>query len=502
MYAIDPAQQLVITSKIKYYMNISKYRKLTLIVPFTLMLGLGACEKDFEELNKNPNVAEVATPSFVLTNALESTIDRQFGVEASMDGGDIIVQHMAKIQYPDEDAYFFRTGTYQNIWNGFYAQGLEDFNLISKLGVEQKNPNYQAVGLIMRAYTFSLLTDIYGDIPYSDALRAKEGVLQPKYDKQQDVYKGILGELKQATTLIDPSGSAISGDILFDGDMTHWLKFANSLRLRLAMRIVDADPATADPIIKEVLASPATLFQSNADNAQLQYGTAAPNNNPINENRKTRDDHRVSTTLVSKLTALKDPRLAIYAEKPEAGGDYVGVPNGIDAETANGLGLSKTSRLGNYFTRADAPGVLMTYAEVLFFRAEAIARGLVAGNAATTYTSAIRASMEQFGITDNAAITAYLAQPAVVYNAANYKQSIGNQKWIALFQQGLEAWSEYRRLDYPNDLKPGPEAALAKLPTRFIYPGNEQSVNLANYKAAVANQGADNLTTKLWWDKF
>ncbi len=481
-------------------MKISKYRKLALLLPFAFVMG--ACEDNFEEINTNPNVPEVPTPSFVLTNALESTIDRQFGVEVSMDGGDIIVQHLAKIQYPDEDAYFFRTTTYQNIWNGFYAQGLEDFSSIVRLGEQQNNPNYQAVGLIMRSYTFSLLTDIYGDIPYTEALRLKEGIVAPKYDKQQDVYKGILAELEQANTLINLSSNDISGDILFDGDMLQWKKFANSLRLRLAMRMIDADRAFAEPIIRQVLADDSNLIQSNDENAQLIYRGSAPNNNPINENRKTRDDHRVSKTLVTKLQALSDPRLAVFAELPEAGGDYVGVQNGLDAETANGLGLSRTSKLGSYFTRAEAPGVLMTYSEVLFLTAEAIARGIISGNTEMIYMDAIQASMEQFGITDNDAIEDYLAQPEIAYNPVNFKESIGNQKWVALFGQGLEAWSEYRRLDYPNDLKPGPEAALTRLPTRLRYPGNEQSVNLTNYQAAIANQGPDNLTTKLWWDKF
>jgi Starch-binding associating with outer membrane len=485
-------------------MNLSHYKKLALILP--LALALGACEKDFEKLNTNTNDSEVAYPSLLLTNAQRSNVTRYWDVEANMDGGLLIVQHWAKIQYTNEDRYAFRTGSYQNIWNGFYSGGLQDFNKVVSLGVEQNNKGYQAVGIIMRSWLFSLLTDTYGDIPYSEALRLQENnIIAPKYDTQEAVYRGLLAELKTAADMIDQNTPSVQGDIMYNGDMMKWKKFANSLRLRLAMRVVDADAALARTNAAEVLNS-GVHFTSNADNAQVVYlNTTFPNDNPVYENRKTRDDHRVSKTVVDRLTALNDPRLPIYADKPEAdpAGPYVGVTNGLTNTQAAALGLSRTSKVGAYFTRETAPAVIMTYAEVLFFKAEAIARGFVPGVAATEYNRAITASMNQYGITDNAAIAAYLAQPGVVYNAANYKESIGNQKWIALYGQGLEAWSEWRRLDYPQlTVARNPVAAAGgKIPVRFIYPALEQSLNQASYASAVSRQGADVLTTKLWWDK-
>jgi hypothetical protein len=166
--------------------------------------------------------------------------------------------------------------------------------------------------------------------------------------------------------------------------------------------------------------------------------------------------------------------------------------------------LCSSSKVGDAFTAAEAPGVLMTYAEVLFFKAEAIARGFVTGDAKAEYENGIRASMNQHGFT-GAAVDEYIAQPSVAYNAANFgKQSIGEQKWIALFGQGVEAWSEWRRLDSPQlRVAANPAGAAAgKIPVRFRYPANEQSTNAANRAAAVARQGADLLTTKVWWDKF
>ncbi|WP_426492891.1 SusD/RagB family nutrient-binding outer membrane lipoprotein [Hymenobacter sp. 102] len=468
-----------------------------------MALTLGACESDFDKINTNPNNSEVAQPNLLLTQIIRSNVSRSWDVAANMDGGLLVVQHWAKIQYTNEDRYAFRTTSYQSLWDGYYAGGLQDANVLISLGRTSNNASYQGVGLVMRSWMFSLLTDIYGDIPYSQALQADK-FTSPVYDAQQDVYKGLLADLKTASDLLAKKEGSIQGDILYNGDVEKWRRFANSLRLRLAMRIADADAATARATVSDVFSGD-NVFRANSDNARLVYLDATfPNDNPIFENFKTRDDHRVSETLVTRLKAVNDPRLAVYADLPADGGDYKGVPNGLLNAQASALGLSKTSKPGIAFRRETSPAVLMTYAEVLFFKAEAIQRGFITGVAATEYNRAITASMNQYGITDAAAITAYLAQADVAYNPASYKTSIGNQKWIALYGQGLEAWSEWRRLDAPALLVArNPVAAAAgKIPVRFLYPAQEQSLNQANYAAAVSRQGADALTTKLWWDKF
>lgn len=479
----------------------SSYKKLALLFP--LALSLGACESDFDKINTNPNNSEVAQPNLLLTQIIRSNVTRSWDVAANMDGGLLIVQHWAKIQYTNEDRYAFRTQSYQALWDGFYAGGLQDANVVINQGKALNNASYQGVGLVMRSWQFSLLTDMFGDIPYSQALQADKFV-SPAYDSQQDVYKGLLADLKTAADLLATKQGSIQGDILYNGDTEKWRRFANSLRLRLAMRIADADPATSRAVVAEILAAD-NVFRSNSDNARLVFLDATfPNDNPVYETYKTRDDHRVSETLVTRLKAVNDPRLAVYADRPADGGDYKGVPNGLLSADATALGLSKTSLPGIAFRRETSPAVLMTYAEVLFFKAEAIQRGFITGVAATEYNAAITASMNQHGITDGVAVTTYLAQPDVVYNPASYKTSIGNQKWIALFGQGLEAWSEWRRLDAPTlQVARRPVAAAAgKIPVRFIYPALEQSLNEANYSTAIARQGADLLTTKLWWDKF
>ena len=384
---------------------------------------------------------------------------------------------------------------------------MQDFAELIRQGKETNNENLQAVGLIMRSYFFSVLTDLYGDIPYSQALQLSENVLTPAYDAQEDVYKGLLADLKAANDLIKVGGYEVGGDIIYGGDMDKWQKFGNSLHLRLAMRLIDADPTLAKTEVAALLNGSTPLLSSVEENAQFDFLSGASNTNPIYFNRLTRDDHRVSRSITSRLNRLNDPRLGVYANHPEAGDStafYRGVPNGLTSVAAAALGpLSTTSKVGSAFTAATAPGVLMTYAEVLFFKAEAIERGIVGGNAAVEYNNAIRASMAQYGFT-GAAVDAYLAQPAVKYDASNYKQSIGVQKWIALYGQGVEAWSEWRRLDYPKlPVAVSPAgAAMGKIPVRFRYPANEQTTNATSRAAAVERQGPDLITTKLWWDKL
>ncbi|PMD98125.1 SusD/RagB family nutrient-binding outer membrane lipoprotein [Siphonobacter sp. BAB-5405] len=469
-----------------------------LLLPLTLALGLSACQSELEDINKNPNEATQGQPDYVLTNALKSSADLVMGSDASMETTVLFVQYWAKIQYTDVDKYTTSPTNVQNIWTNTYTQGLNDYAEVIRLGEQAKNPNYQAVGLIMRSWSFQVLTDLYGDIPYSQALNIDQ-YLTPKYDAQKDVYTGLLNDLQKAVTLIDDTGaSPISGDVVYKGNMKLWRKFAQSLRLRIALRIADRDAATAKTVISSL--SKTDLIAGNEETAQFTYLTS-PNQNPVNRDRETRDDYRVSKTIVDKLVQLKDPRLSVYVNKtadytPQG---YIGVTNGLPADSAARLGFTKTSKLGDYFTAASAPAVFVNYAEVLFNLAEAAQRGFTSDDAATLYKQAVTASLQQYRVTADE-ISKYLAQPSVAYDAANYKKSIGEQKWLALFGESQESFAEWRRLDYPQ-LKPAYAGVLnGRMPVRLTYPTGEQALNNANYKAAVANQGADLLTTKLWFD--
>jgi len=473
-----------------------------LFIPFYLIVAtiwLAGCQKDLERTNINPNEPTTVQPDYLLSNGIKSNVDTYWGSDATMETTLLYVQYWAKIQYPEPDTYKPATTNIQNVWNNFYAQGITDFTKLAELGDTLHNPNYKAVGIIMRSWIFQVLTDLYGDIPYTQAGKIDQ-YLTPVYDSQKVVYKGLLAELKGAVSIISPADNPIQGDSLLANNMNGWKKFANGLRSRIALRLADRDPEAAKAVFTELAAEGNFLFTASDRDARLNYLTS-PNQNPVGRNRETRNDYRISKTVVDRLKALNDPRLSIYAALPADTNAYVGVTNGLSADSASRLGFTKTSDVGAVFTATQAPAFVFTYAEQLFILAEAAQRNLISGNAADLYAQAIRASFKQYGIT-GAQVDTYLAQPAVAYNASNYKKSIGEQKWLALFSEGLEAFAEWRRLDYPQ-LTPAYNGILGgKMPLRLTYPSSEQALNGTNYKAAVARQGTDVLTTRVWFDMY
>ncbi|GAA4314738.1 SusD/RagB family nutrient-binding outer membrane lipoprotein [Mucilaginibacter gynuensis] len=477
-----------------------KLNHIPLILSGLSLIALTSCKKSLVELNTNPNNSPTAQPDYLLTGAIKTTADSYWGTDNNMNSSLLFVQHWAKIQYTDPDRYIYTNNDFQSLWSSGYAKSIINLNGIIKLADAQATPNYKGVALVLRSWVFTLLTDAYGDIPYKSAAHIEED-LTPAYDPQKDVYYALLDDLKAAQTSLDPSGKAILGDVIYNNNIASWKKFANSLRLRIALRIADREPEKAKQTIAEIQAEGSGYISTNTETAQLVY-LASPNQNPISNLFDTRDDYRISKTIVDQLFALNDPRLPIFSAKTKDATPqtYVGIPNGLLVGDASNLGFTKTSKPGTYFTAPTAPAVIISYAEVLFDRAEAAARGFTNEDAADLYNKAVTASLNQYGITDAPTISSYLAQATVKYDATNFRKSIGNQKWIALFGQGLEAFAEWRRLDYPQ-LQPAVAGVLSgKLPVRFIYPGTEQAINGASYREAVARQGADVLTTKLWFD--
>jgi hypothetical protein len=308
--------------------------------------------------------------------------------------------------------------------------------------------------------------------------------------------------------LIDPAGVGFAdGDLVYGGDMDEWRLLANSLRLRLALHIQKADPAKAASEAAAAVA--AGVFTSNADNAGLSYLASNPNQNPIYTNHLSRDDYGMSRTLVDSLQSAgrQDPRLPVYAQPNTAAGQYVGLQNGLN--DGAGPPLNTISRYGAYWRESpDANMYFMTYAEVLLLQAEARERGwLTSGpTAATLYSDGIRASMQQHGVA-TAAINTYLARPAVVYaGGAAGLQQIAYELWVALYMNGMEAWNEWRRTQWPP-LVPGPNAVqnagvLNAIPERMPYDDQELVLNNANVMAAISAQGlasSTDLWTPLWF---
>lgn len=474
-----------------------------------LVLG---CTGDFEEINTNPNNPVSTQPNLILPGVQRDMMNTIVGETWSI--GNTVMQHTAKNQFVNEDRYLW--GEINAIWDAVY-DNMRDVNNMISLSEEDNLPNYKGVALVLRAWMFSLATDAYGDIPYTEALNGKEGVFFPKYDPQETIYQGILADLEEANTILNGSLD-ISGDLIYGGEVEQWRKLANSLRIRYLMRISDRVDVSAE--LSSIVDNPAEypIFTSNDDHAVYTYQTEAPNQFPLFTYRiGSFNEFRASKTLTDKLIALDDPRLYIFVRPtpatettPETSDDqYVGIPNGladVEALTYNG-GPEFQSRVGPlFFEEANtelglqvAKGVVMTYAELQFLLAEAAQKGLISGSAETYYLNGINASFDFYGIDPD---PAYFTQSEVAYTGTNdgLLEKIGNQKWLSLFFQGLEAWFDWKRTGYPV-LEPAVDNQNNDMiPVRFIYPIIEQSLNADNRAAAVARQGADDLNSRVWWD--
>lgn len=514
-----------------------KAKFLSIIFILGLILS-NSCTKDFDEINSNPNnpSAEQAAPDMLLTNAIESLTDRVHEIFLGHEMGSGWVQHLAKVQYTDEDRYIYRPDVVNNTWNSLYAASGMDVNTIYRIAKKNEFKNYEGVSLVLKAYIVSLLTDMFGDVPYTEAWAAVDDVTKTlaKYDSQESIYKDLIAKLDTASSvLLSADNETIKGDILFDGNVTKWKKFASSLRMRLLLRMSAKDAAFVTTEMKKMMANPAKypLFASNADNASLMYLGSAPNNHPINENRKTRDDHRVSKTLVDFMWTNNpnvDWRILAYADRVAGSKIYVGLPNGLTSAEAAvylGNGIKETCKIGSDFTAANAPGVLMSYAELQFILAEAASKGYIDGGlekAKTYYEEGILASYQQHEATiiENAEsilgatfdnfeefVKDYLEKGGAAWTAtdeASAMQLIGYEKWVALFDQGLQAFIEWRRLGIPTLVAPAKGNNSGKIPSRYPYPTDEKTRNGANLEAAVTAQGfgtLDNLNGKVWWNK-
>lgn len=486
-----------------------------------LAFGVVACNSDkLTALNKNPNSPEdVPAPTLFTTAAVTGTA-RWLGGGYDLRGTEFVIQHLAEVQYPDEDRYARLTGgSTTGYFDGPYVTELEDLQKVVSKGMAAKQAGVYGPALALRTWGFGYLTDTWGEIPYFDALKGDTagGSLAPKYDTQQAIYADFFKVLDQASKdmAASPAGSLGSGDPIYNGDLGEWQKFANSLRARFALRLINVDPATADAQLKAALAAPGGLITSNADNAELKWPGDGIYDNPWAANFKTRDDHRMSIVLMNLMKANNDPRIPIYAQPNQVDGTYTGAPNALLASqiTPYLKGASRPGAVlypgvtayGTYGCCGSSfPSFILTAAEVNFILAEAAERGiggLTPAQAPAYYVAGIISSMQQWGVTSNGDITSYLAQPGVAYAGGTQGLiQIAQQKYIALFTDGGTAWAEWRRTCVPGTIQPGPAAIRSNVPRRFMYSITEVSVNGANVAAAIADQGPDAFETRMYWD--
>lgn len=462
---------------------------------FILLLAAGltlvSCD-DFGDLNIDPNNPSEARPDLLLTSALQSV--------SSLVGsttGTLYVQYFAETQYTDESLYT----SDQFDFNGWYTGPLANLDAIIKN--DDATVNYKAVARILRAYYFQFVTERWGMVPYSEALLGAED-FQPAYDSQEAIYKDLINELKEATAQISTNAGVINGDILFNGDYGRWTRFANTVRMTIALRMSDADPAYASTEF-------ASAVNAGLITSDVMYNHLEEDNNasPWYTRFITRTDYAISNTMADAMKGKSDMRLLKYADPApnfdngngisESLDEIKGMIYGVNGSIAGSIENADVSFPGAAIRSQGSDLPVYTVAQVHFSKAEGIERGWISGSAAAEYAAGVAASWAQWGAGDAAA---YLAQPEVAYSSANWQEKIGYEKWVATFPQGYEAWHEWRRLDQPV-LTPAVDAVnnSKQIPVRQAYPATEPNINKENYEAAVAAQGADITDTKLWFDK-
>ncbi len=480
--------------------------KKTLYIVFCLVVTsfwIQGCTEDFEDINENPNVPQNVNPQFLLSNI----ISVQANQHAYLQGfrlANYLGQFAASVEFERIDRY--EMGSNSDYWNSIFRL-LSDIKSMKEL--EGTNEAYGAVGDILQSYLFSQLTDLWNDVPYTEAVRALDGQFTPKYDTQESIYTdpqtGILAILKNAVTTLENTTTSISGDVMFNGDLDKWVRFGNSLQLRYLLRI---SKRTTDFSEMQALATSGKLLASNTDNAVLPYLGSAPNQYPMfSAALGLYQEHRMTRTVDSVLTLWNDPRVAVLYKPTQvsvnAGTfEYKGLLNGQDRETIAeaGINLNDISLFGTIFR--DVPdGVdaqFMQYSEVQFALAEAAERGYISGDVEMFYQEGIRASFDYYEVD---LPPDYFSREAVALNGIDNLNKILTQKWLSLISVGHEAWFNVRRTGIPA-LKPGPDNLNDdQYPVRYIYPESEQATNSANYQEAVSRIGGDNINSKGWWEK-
>ncbi len=464
---------------------------------FVALIGLfsASCDEDFETVNQDPNNPTVVPSHLLLGNIIRINQNVIYGMQQGGDMGMCWSQQVSKVQYNDEERYIPRRAAIDGIWSTLYASVISDAKSMYSLAEAEGNTNIMGISLVLQANAYQILTDLYGPIPYTESCNIT--ILKPAYDSQEVVYNGILNLLTLADAkLANGSGSVpASSDLIYGGDTSKWRKLANSLKLKALMRI--SKVRNVGPAV-QALVTAGNLMSSNSDSAQLTYLAAQPDANPIYETVVfgARFEYKVSSVMINMLQSTNDPRLAVYAKKNTAATPvYAGNIPGQENPGSYGA----FSSLGTLYQSATLPGVILSYAQVQLLLAEAVVNTYITGNATTYLKNGIQASFDFNGTSSPTYISQIESTFGTIPTPALKKEVIGKQTWLALYGQGFEAWTEWRRTGYPA-LSPVVNAAETSVPKRLYYPSTEIALNKASYTAATATiTGGDTLTAPLWW---
>lgn len=484
-------------------------------------IGLSSCKKDLSELNVNPNEPVSTDPNYLFRYAQKQGIS-SYNSNVNLEQWGLMNWMMyfaSRGGVEPGKEYVVPTGK-DAFWTEQYADALNNTNEVLLITAKDgSQSNMYAAAQIWRVWLFHRLTDLWGDIPYSEALQGLTNLnYAPKYDLQSDIYLSMLNDLKSAEanltagkTFFDPSA-----DIVGKGDINCWKRFANSLRLRLAVRIKNKLPSRYASEMADLATK--NLISSNAESIVFTYNSEKKN--PIFEANVTGQaiiQNNPSKFLVDVLVNTNDPRKKLLLEKCPMSilpwiPPYKGVPNlayyndAIWSTYNSDNNWGDISRLGKWFLRNQTPGVIISYSEVCLLKAEATLDGNWSGTAQQHFEDGIKANIhffEDFKYSDTAS---YLISDAEINTYISALPTIDleqiiTQKWISFaFSNGYEAYCDYRRTGFPKLKKhDGTYVNFNSVPKRMIYPNFETTLNRTNYLEAIARQGTDNEFTKIWW---
>lgn len=457
---------------------------------------------DFGDINKDPKAATSVPAETVYANATRELVDLMTESSVNINIFRFMAQLWTSTTYTDEPNYDLKVRDQPGShWDRSYRDVLKDLDEARSI-INSSDPggispaviqNQLASISILEVFTYHVLVDTFGDVPFTQALDI--GNVNPKYDDDAAIYSAISVQLNEAINNINVNeGSFGASDYLYGGDMAQFKKFANSLKLRMAVRVANVDAVMAETMASEAIAS--GVFESNADNADFQYLDGSPNANPVWTDlvESGRQDFIPSDIVVDIMVALDDPRIPVYFRPNLGEGVYKGGAYGENAPYAT------HTHLGDIFHEPDTEGILMDYPEVSFLLAEAEELGIAdpAGTPEENYNAAVTASLDYWGV--GGAAAAYLGQPDVAYATAapTWQETVALQKWIHLFNRGFEAWTTYRLYGAP-ELKITP-FSKEQPPRRYTYPNDEPSVNQPGYDAAASAIGGDEKSTRVFWD--
>lgn len=465
---------------------------------FSLFL-FTSCDKDFETVNTDPNNPLSIRADLLMSGIIRSTQTASYQMFG--DNGATWSQQISQVEYVTEERYIPRTGTVNNTWGVSYTAVIKEAREMAKFAKEEKNTKLEAAAIVLEVNAFQTLTDVFGPIPYSEA--CVKGNYKPKYDSQEFIYKDLIKKLDDAITLFDVTDNSLipaQVDLIFNGNVSKWKKFAYSMKLRALMRISKAPGVNNASAIQTVVSS-GNLMSSDADTAKIFNLTDQANAHPFFATLGNRKEYKVSSVLVAKCNEYNDPRLAIFAEKNNAN---IFVGNNPGADTRNYPG---TSAIGAFYKKANLASILLSYSQVQLLLAEAANEGYIANpivggvsQAVQYMRNGIEANFIYNGLSA-ASATAYSAQPSLIFTTQTTgKKIIAEQVWLSTFCQGFEPWTEWRRTGFPT-LTPVISATQPSIPSRYPYAPLESSVNQVNYSAAVATlANGDTVISKLWWD--